>query len=160
MRATVIGRQKDAAEARLRELRPLLKPESKIVVTHFQDDLVDYNNKFLFDPINQANLTLNVVEPNTEQVLVWREDFAKRVPGIWQAGGDVWVTKRLLSPRPRAEWNWVEGDDKRISWRNLFDYFAPFETGMSVGNEDGFVLLVPSDKNRRLLKLYFNDGEL
>ncbi len=70
---------------------------------------------------------------------------------VWDAGGDVWFSKRLLSERPRAEWNWVEGDDRRVAWVDLPAFFSQFEMGESVGGDNGFVLLQPTQRNRDYL---------
>ena len=56
-----------------------------------------------------------------------------------------------MSARPQAHWNWVEGDDKRVSWTDVYSFFIGFELGESVGGDDGFVRLLPSERNKSLL---------
>ena len=81
----------------------------------------------------------------------WRRDIAAQTLAAWDAGHDVWISKRLLSSYPKAEWTWTEGEDSRIKWAELYEFFAPLETVASVGGEDGFLKLSPTDNNRRLL---------
>lgn len=154
MAKPVLNRQKARAESRVKDLQPYLKPGSRVVTSHIQDDLVQYNQNFLFDPVNTANLTFSVVEPNSVLILTWRSRIAEQILPVWERGDDVWLSKRLLAPRPRAEWNWVEGDDPRVSWTHLYDYFRQLDLGQAVGDDDGFVLLVPSEKNRNILRAY------
>jgi hypothetical protein len=94
------------------------------------------------------------------QIPVWRESFAAKAQSVWSAGGDFWISKRLLAPRPKAEWNWVEGDDPRITWRDIYEYFSRFDYGQGVGGDDGFVLLTRSPKNNRLLESSTKSGSL
>jgi hypothetical protein len=140
-------------EARVNPLLPLLKPESRVVTSHLQDEINNFTRDFLFNPINRAgNLHYYpMVAPNTAQVDNWRQTFAAEALRIWNTNGDMWVSKRMLNPRPKEEWNWVEGDDSRVSWTDLYDYFSRLQFGQDVGGEDGFVLLLPSLQNKEIL---------
>ena len=143
-------------EARVNPLLPLLKPESRVVTSHLQDEINNFTRDFLFNPINRSgNLHYYpMVALNTSQVDNWRQTFAAEALNIWNRNGDMWISKRMLQPRPKEEWNWVEGDDSRVSWTDLYNYFSQFQFGQDVGGEDGFILLVPSQQNReRLSKL-------
>lgn len=140
-------------EARVNPLLPLLKPESRVVTSHLQDEINNFTRDFLFNPINRSgNLHYYpMVAPNTAQVDNWRQTFAAETLRIWSGNGDMWISKRMLSPQPKEEWNWVEGDDPRVSWTDLYNYFSQFEFGQEVGGADGFVLLKPSERNREVL---------
>jgi hypothetical protein len=76
---------------------------------------------------------------------------------VWEAGADVWVSKRLLKPRPVVNTTWVEGDDGRISWQEVYFFFSGLDMGASAGNEDGFELVLPSSKNRNLMNALSSD---
>ena len=140
-------------EARVNPLLPLLKPESRVVTSHLQDEVNNFTRDFLFNPINRAgNLHYYpMLAPNTAQVDNWRQTFAAEALRIWNGNGDMWVAKRLRHARPKEEWNWVEGDDSRVSWTDLYNYFSPMQFGQEVGGEDGFVLLLPSEQNKAIL---------
>ena len=140
-------------EARVNPLLPLLKPESRVVTSHLQDEINNFTRDFLFNPINRTgNLHYYpMVAPNTAHVENWQQTFAVEALRIWNNNGDMWISKRMLSPRPKEEWNWVEGDDPRVSWVDLYNYFAQFQFGEELGGEDGFVLLLPSPRNREIL---------
>lgn len=148
-----LNRQQDASAARISPLVPLLKPESRIFTPNWQDDLVNFNRSFPLNPLNRnGNLRIgSLISPGEPEVAHWREEFSSRVQAIWAKGGDVWISRRLLAARPRSDWNWVEGDDRRVSWDDLYRYASRFELGQSVGSEDGFALLLPSEQNRRYL---------
>ena len=132
---------------------PLLKPESRVITSHLQDEINNFTRDFLFNPINRSgNLHYYaVLALNTQQVEHWQQDCAATALEVWEQGGDVWVSKRMLNPRPRPEWNWVEGDDSRVSWTDLYAYFSQFQWGQEVSGEDGFVLLLPSSHNKDVL---------
>ena len=96
----------------------------------------------------------NPQKPGEPEVDHWQQALDSQVESIWARGGDVWLSRRLLSPRPRSDWNWVEGDDPRVSWNDLYRYASKLELGPSVGGDDGFVLLLPTEQNRRYMSRY------
>lgn len=139
---------------RMASLEPLLTPNSQIVLLDEDDELMRFNRNFPLDPLNRTgkfNLYL-VVRPNTTQVVTWRQSFAAMVWITWQKQGDVWISKRLFRARPKAEWNWVEGDDARLSWAYINGLFSKLETTAGPGGDDDFSLLSKSAGNQALLK--------
>jgi energy-converting hydrogenase Eha subunit E len=154
MASPVLDREQEKVTARVKELEPLMKPEDRVFTLNQQDELVNFNRSFPFNPMNQgAGLGVRpVLLLGTPQVAEWRKDFASQALASWQLGGDVWVSNRLLAPRPLAEWYWVEGDDRRVVWEDLYGFFSQMEVGQMTGGPDGFVLLTRSPKNERLLK--------
>lgn len=147
-----LSRQQERTTARIQELLPVLRSGSNLITSHLQDDLVLFQAGFPFHPMNQYDYMLYpLVAPNTAQAAEWRERFAARVTAVWAQDGDVWISTRLLRPQPRPEWNWVEGDDPRVSWKDLHAFFAGMHVDSMVGGEDGFTLLARSETNARLL---------
>ncbi|HZG52838.1 MAG TPA: hypothetical protein VEZ40_11950 [Pyrinomonadaceae bacterium] len=152
--------RKRTAEARTKDLWPWLKPQSRVFASHIHDEMVNSYINYIFDPVKHNDQMAFVVDPNTPFIPHWRRNFSAYALSVWKNNGDVWLSKRLLSPRPRPEWNWVEGDDPRISWTDLQTFFSRFEMGNAVGGEDGFVQLLPSPENERLLTAFAeNDRE-
>jgi hypothetical protein len=143
------ARQQAAVHERLNDLVPLLKPSSKLALV--QDQLGFFFRDFPFDPLNNKLHTYVVVALGLVDTPQWRQAFAGETLSVWQSGGDVWITKRVFSPRPRPEWNWAEGDDPRVSWTDVYKFCSQLEVGQSVGGDDGFVLVLPSPANRQLL---------
>jgi hypothetical protein len=70
---------------------------------------------------------------------------------VWRAGGNIWISDRLLHATPQTDWNWVEGDVNRVSWSDLSPFFSQLQYGENVSGDDGFVLLVPSTENQNVL---------
>lgn len=150
-----LSRQQEGTAARAHELQPLLRANSRVFAVTFQDDFVNFNRSFPFHPVNRFSFNpYAIVAVGTTQAPVWRQDFSAKVEEAWKQSADVWVSRRVLSPRPRSEWNWVEGDDKSVSWTDIFNFFSKLEMGRSVGGEDGFALLPPSEKNREVLSSF------
>lgn len=150
----VLERQQEQSAARVVGLRPLLKPQSRVYAVNWQDELINFKRSFPFHPFNRdGQLRLNaVVTPSSPWLPRWRSDFAAETLNVWQAGGDVWLSKRALHPRPRVEWNWVEGDDRRISWTHLHQFFSQLELGQTASGDDGFVRIEHTPRNEQTLR--------
>jgi hypothetical protein len=150
----VLHRRQEATAGRISEVVRRLKPESRIITVTWQDELVNFSRSYPFHPLNRGG-SLRVgtlVTPGTTVAGEWREGFAGEALAIWKHGGEVWVSKRVFSPRPRPEWNWAEGDERRVSWPDFDAFFSQMEIGESAGGEDGFVLIPPTSGNREYLK--------
>jgi hypothetical protein len=156
MSTFALNRQQESSIARIKDLHPLLSRESRVVLPSWQDDLINFKRNFPFNPINlDGNFWYySLIVHGTAQTSRWREDFASQVANIWSRGGEVWVSKRVFSPRPLPAWNWVEGADSRVSWSDIHTFFSEFDVGHPVGDEDGFVLLMHSSKNLLFLDKY------
>jgi hypothetical protein len=153
LQSGVLERKQAQVAARIESLMPVLKERSVVITTHLQDELVNFQASYPFHPANRhGNYSVySAVVVGTSQVEKWREGFAARAVEVWSLGGDVWITKRVFSPRPQPEWNWVEGDDRRVSWVDINSFFSQLEVGETTGIEDGFMLLLPSQRNTELL---------
>lgn len=151
---TTLARQQRESVARVEELLPRLRPESKVFAANWHDELINFNRSFPFHPVNRDPRLklLAVVTPSSPWLPRWREDFARATVETWRRGGDVWLSRRALVARPRLEWNWVEGDDRRISWADLHAFFAPLDAGAAVGGEDGFVMLARTPRNEQVMR--------
>jgi len=153
MARIVLDKQNETTAARVQAVVPQLKPNSWLVTTHLQDDLVQFQASFPFEPVNRHNVyqVYPLIVLNSDQVYIWREAFALKMLEAWAKGGDAWLSTRLFSAKPEAFWNWAEGDDLRVPWSDIHKFFAQFETGTHAGGADGFVLLEKSKANQRLL---------
>ena len=154
MAKPVLDRQQEVTAARIDEVLQRLKPHSRILTVSWQDELVNFSRSFPFHPLNRAGaLRIGaLVTPGTTLSAEWREGFAAQALETWGRGGDVWVSRRALSPRPRPEWNWAEGDEKRVSWPDFHAFFSQMEVGETAGGEDGFVLIPPTAANEQFLQ--------
>ncbi len=149
-----LNRKQEQTAVRAAGLQPHLNANSRVFAVTFQDDFVNFNRSFPFHPVNRHNFNpYAIIAVGTTQAPVWRQDFATKVEETWNDGGDVWVSRRVLSERPLAHWNWVEGDDKSVSWADVYSFFSQLEFGQSVAGDDGFALLTPSDRNRAVLRV-------
>ncbi|HKY05481.1 MAG TPA: hypothetical protein VJQ56_11355, partial [Blastocatellia bacterium] len=154
MSKPALASQEQAISSRIAGLAPLLRPASLLVTMTQQDELVNFQRAALFNPII-LDLDLNVytvIELGSKYETSWREMFAAKALDVWDRGGDVWVSKRLFTSRPRAEWAWVEAENARVSWTDVQSFFAGKETGQELGGADGFMLLLPTPINRQSLE--------
>ena len=160
MARIVQNRQKQQMSARVTAIVPRLKPNSWLVTTHLQDDLVNFQASFPFEPVNRHNTyhVYPLVVLNSDQAARWREEFAENTLKAWEKGGDAWLSSRLLSAKPQAHWNWVEGDDPRVKWDDVYKFFSQLHTGEVAGGPDGFVLLEKSDANVQFLNTMFKEA--
>jgi hypothetical protein len=130
-------------------------PERSMVVTpSWNDAIVAYFGSGAAPPLRiRGRLPLyGLMQPGVEYAPRWRRDFAERALQALDAGGRIWISRRLLAARPDADWGWVEGDDRRLSWRDFPGYFTPFDYGATLGGPDGFVEMLASPGNRSRLE--------
>jgi hypothetical protein len=153
MARVVLNRQKQRTSERVQAIVPKLKPNSWLVTTHLQDDLVNFQSSFPFEPINRHNTyhVYPLVVLNSDQSARWQEEFAANMLKAWSRDGDAWLSARMLSAKPEPQWNWVEGDDPRVKWADIYKFFSQFQTDDVASGADGFVLLEKSDANVQLL---------
>jgi hypothetical protein len=144
-----VDQQDQPAIGRMMALKAQLRDHSLVAILSNQDDLSAMCNRNPLGAVNRpAPLRLyDIVEPATLRVLTWREEFAQETLAAWAAGGDVWVSRRVWQQTPRPEWNWVEGDDPRVSWEEIPRFFAPLETDQATGGADDFVRLKHNHDN-------------
>lgn len=158
----VLDRQQEMAAARVRDLQPRLKPESLLLTANLRDDLVNFNRSFPLHPINLDREHLlrvgSVIAPGAENMSRWRSEFATSALTAWKNGGEVWLSRRVLSPTPKPEWGWVESDDPRVSWTDVYSFFSQLAMEQSLGGEDGFMLLSPSPQNEKILSDWAQRG--
>jgi hypothetical protein len=154
MSRPALERQQEAVSARMRELLPALDQGGRLATVNQQDEIVNFKRSFPFNPINSGKdfHVYSIVALNTAQVARWREEFALVALAAWGESRSLWITKRVFAARPEPEWNWVEGDDPRVSWSDIHHFFAQLEMGDSAGGDDGFIALPPSYKNAQLLR--------
>lgn len=154
---TIAERQKKIV-SRVKLLETKVNSKDTIFLINWTDDLVNFNRSFPFDPINLGgNLRFNVVvTPGTTQTKQWREEFATRSLRARETGQSVWLSTRAFSWQPEPDWNWAEGDDKNVGWREFPEFFGKLELGETLGDENGFTLILPSETNRKYLQEYKN----
>ena len=148
-----VSRENGEALRRIAGLRNRFAGTGIAVVVTNQDPIEDMINRSTFGAINRPSTfpIYDAVEPATLRVLQWREEFAARALKVWKAGGEVWISKRAWNVRPRPEWNWVEGDDKRVTWGGMVQFFSVLQTDADLGGEDGFSRLTRNDSNQAVL---------
>ena len=146
----VVNREQEATVGRVRDLFPLVH-ENTLIFVPPQDQLWGGAGRLQFE--QQTDFHVDPVAIlGTVQVPEWKSDFARTTLATWDQHNDVWIAKRFLSRVPRAEWNWTEGEDTRITWAEMYDFFSRLETNTQVGGEDGFVRLNPSENNKSMLR--------
>lgn len=145
----------EAERARLRAtIRDLEAPERNrlLVLSHWQDERVQMNRNY---PPRENPLGVwfyHLLTTGTPSVNDWRTRAADRIIGAWNSGAEVFVSERLVSQTPKREWDWVEGDDTRVSWGDFHALFTRLTYGESIGpREDGFLPLPPTEANRAVL---------
>ncbi len=153
MAGPVINRREAVIMQRLSDLDPLLKPDSSVITVDQAEELMRVNYDYPLNPfiLRYPDLTYASVTRGTTQALRWREDVKLHVQSVWQKGGDIWLSKRLLEPQPKPDWNWVEGEGPP-PWKELHQFYSSLEVENPVGGDDGFVKLKASEKNRALLQ--------
>jgi hypothetical protein len=150
-------KRRDEALERIAGMGELLHDGDLLFCTHYQDDLAQVPNMFPFEPLHEGRTpTVHIlVELAAPQVPRWRAVFARRAREAWDAGHQVWLSRRMFSPTPQPDWEWIEGTDPRIRWRDFYEFFSGFEVTDPAGIEDGFLRLERTPGNEARLAEYW-----
>jgi hypothetical protein len=122
------------------------------VVSHWQDDLMTFHQNRPFHDLNLKGLSVYpLVTPGTTEVLTWRRLAAASILVAWGHGKRVFVSSRLFAARPELSWNWIEGDDDRVSWRDFGAFFRTAELAPPAAPNGEFRELAQTERNRRTM---------
>jgi hypothetical protein len=155
-----MSRTKAAAEcaaltARLASI-PHTDGRTPVVVTpNALDPILEYRARcpdVALASSSQAPQAFGLVMPHAVDAPNWRASLAARAGRTWDAGDHLWASRRAFAPKPSASWDWTEGDDPRVHWRDFSAFCNRLDTGVAVGGADGFVEILPTSKNRRLMQ--------
>jgi len=151
-RSSVLARHRPTADRAL-SLENKVGPQGLVALVSLFDDLYQLALSFPFDPaVRRTSLPLyDVVQVSNRRVLVWKREFAQRSLHSLEQGQAVWVSKRLLAARPEPAWNWNEGDDPNVSWKDLRPFFSSLSYSAEVGGSDGFLQLAGTEQNKAFL---------
>lgn len=140
LRSTARESRREEITRRTEALLPLLKDDDRIFVVDPRDLLSQRPGDPLF-PLFQSLKISYVIYLGHAETHLWREKFESDFRKTSAEGGRVWISKRMLSPRPQSEWLWVEGEDPMVKWADVYAFFQKFKIAGDVGGVDGFVLL-------------------
>lgn len=127
-----------------------MRPGSLLVTLNQQDEVWSFNHSFPLHPLNQRYGEFSYSLSGHSD---WQQKLAARVEPVWAAGGEVWLSQRLLAEQPQPDWAWVESKTQAVQWHEMRDLFSQLEQQRKIGGVNGFVLLAASPHNRQLLGL-------
>ena len=145
-KGSVLKRHQQTVD-RARSLANRVGPGGVVALFSENDDLYLLESSFPFDPIvRQTSLPIyDVIALATSGVGEWRQHFARRALQALRQHQSVWVSKRLLATEPNPDWGWNEGDDPKISWKELRPFFLCLDYSADVGGADGFLEVADSE---------------
>lgn len=147
------------ARMRLEALAQQLPVGSAVALLGNWDDIFLFSkDNPLHDNFSDSVDLWVLLQPAHERIFCWRELFASRVAEAWAGSREMWLSERLLSPIPRPEWEWVEGDDPAIHWPEVPEFFREFQFDLQIGHSDGFVRLASTKSNRLMLDHLAHEG--
>ncbi len=137
-----------------RELEAMMAGPADVFVTTLRDPLyyVPLTRPLDHSVASEKYNVRDVIEIASTRLLHWRAEFAARALDDWKHGREVWISRKLLAPRPELNDTWVEGDDPRIRWKELPEYFRKLATDREEGGVDGFYRLSPILANQITLR--------
>jgi hypothetical protein len=137
------------AAVRVESLRGKVSSQGLVAMVTHQDGVYQLLTTHPFHAANRQETlpAYDVIETANDRIVKWRQDFSALALDRLKRGQSVWVSKRFLAEQPEPSWYWTEGDDPRISWKELPPFFRQFSYGESVGGPDGFLKLEPSPEN-------------
>jgi hypothetical protein len=127
---------------------------SVALILSFRDPLSAYFQRAPFDPENRENALplYHVIDPAFKGVGEWKSASSCRIMQAWNAGGQAWLSKRLVAPRPEPDWEWVEGDVDVVHWSDLPAFFKQLDTNEDLGGPDGFLRIAYDSKNQEIIQ--------
>jgi len=145
-------RQDSIAISRLAGLESVSFDQSVLVVSHWQDGLMTFNRDRPLHKLNLEGLTVYpLLTPGSPTAAVWKEMAAAQILRSWDQGHRVFISSRLLAPKPEVSWNWMEAADEHVSWRDIPAFFGRFDYApAATGGE--FRELEPTERNRNALE--------
>ena len=143
-----------ASSARARLVEAHTRHGGVAFLLSFRDPLSTYvqSSPFVAENRQHALPLFHVIEPGARHIAIWRQESACRVLDAWKAGGDAWLSTRLMANVPLPEWNWAEHDDNRIHWVDLPAFFTRLDTDDRLGAGDGFLRVARTGKNQAFLE--------
>jgi hypothetical protein len=133
--------------------------EDVVLLFSYQDDAFRMSEERPLDPlILHAPVMSLAAELQTQQIAHWQQTVAGLILRTWNHGHQVWISKRLVAADPRPEWNWVEGDDVRIHWRDLPAFFSPLKSVAECCGPEGYDLLARTPGNEGLLRAKYGSA--
>lgn len=122
------------------------------LVLYYDDPIFVFAGKQPFSPENGPDALPVYLVMEWKKGELWNAGPSCRILRAWQAGGEAWLSKRLIAPRPEPDWGWVENDHPAVPWTKLSGFFGALEKNSDNGGADGFVRVAPTEKNRLLLR--------
>lgn len=143
----------EVAVRRVTALKGGLAPGSVLWVLTTLEDVYTFAINRPFHPLNRPHpLPVDdVIFAGSDRQRLWREDFAATTLRAFNANAPVWLSSRLLAPRPEADWNWTEGDSPYVHWKDLPAFFSRLDFAEKSGGSDGFIRIADTTANRSLL---------
>ena len=91
-----------------------------------------------------------VAATGTVRTPKWRGILANQLLTGWVSGRTIYFSKDLIAAQPNPQSEWVEGEDKAVSWAGLRSVTGQFDLGPCYGGPDGFCVVSPSDHNKQV----------
>lgn len=151
---TEVQRRNASAKARVELLHGRVIHVDLVALVTLNDNVYQFTSQYPFDAINRRGQlpVFDIIEVSNLRVLRWKQRFAQRALEVRNQSGAVWISTRVLAERPAPDWEWAEGDDPRIRWRDIPAFFRQFSYSESVGGADGFLKLAFSSDNLNKLE--------
>lgn len=148
-----------SAQERLRSINQRVTPNDCIVLLTYSDGVLRLVNSKPFDSISRNRYLFYVGVPwGAAKPELWIRDLARRVQSVWEHGGHIWVSNRLLANSPDIGWGWVEGDDPRIRYVEFSAFFRSLNLGESIGGVDGFSEIARTEQNESTFRVRAPNG--
>lgn len=119
----------DLAKQRLEAVNSRLGPQDRIFVLWSTEPISRFVEQRPFDSASRSRYQLvQLIEMGNVRLPFWKQDAAHTMMATWDSGGRAWLTRQALESAPKLEWGWVEGDDPRVSWREIPEFFRTLRT--------------------------------
>jgi hypothetical protein len=117
--------REEAIATRLHEIWPRLTNKCSVALLSSKDDYADFQSIHPFDTFNQSDRLqfFSTVSIGEDSAVYWKNRFETNALQTWNHGGDVWVSRVLVSERPGDSIYWIENYQPQIMWNDIYSYF-------------------------------------
>ncbi len=121
--------REEAIDARLHEIWPRLTNKCSVALLSSKDDYADFQSVHPFDTFNQSDRLqfFSTVSIGEDSAIAWKKRFETNAQETWNRGGDVWVTRVLVTEKPGDTIYWIENYQPEVKWSYIHSYFRSLD---------------------------------
>jgi hypothetical protein len=151
MNRSSIDSQHLQTEQQTKMLAPFVNQSSTLFIVQ-DDPIAQFKYRIHNYTDHVPNLHIEgIVGLNSASADFWKQIFAERVDSLWLRKGDIWIRTDVLARKPKAESDWVERQDPRIGWADIYVFFTVFDFEYPLPQDSSLARLPQTPRNKAII---------